>query len=369
MKPLSLSATYHLRRLLHQNLDRLSSIVAAGAGLKADPLSDLNSVIESLYLEEYAIAETVDQLERLASLHQSLVTQSARHRQELRKIEQEIFWLLGFKLKEIQSHGTILLVDDTVLNIKLLSKSLKDHGYEVYGITDSSIVDESAKEVQPDLILMDVVMPRFDGYEVCDRLKQSPLTRNIPILFMSGINDVMNKVRAFDHGGVDYVTKPFQLEELLARVDHHISFRNLQKRLEAQNLRLQQEAQERQETERLYRDMFENAVYGIFQSTPDGHYLKANLALARIYGYDSPEELITVVNDIAQQVYVDPNRRSQFVESLRERDSLLDFESQVYHKNGSKIWIAETVRKVLDSDEQLLFYEGMVRVIKPSLAA
>lgn len=364
MRQLSLAATYHIRRLLHQNLDRLSSIVAAGAGLKADPLCDFNSVIESLYLEEQAIDSTLDRLEHLSALHQSLNLQGAKHRQELRKIEQDIFWLLGFKIKETNTHGIILLVEDTPFNIKLLSKPLKDHGYEVHSETNGFAALESAKDLIPDLILMDIIMPGLDGYEVCDRLRKNPLTRNIPILFISTMNTAIDKVRAFDQGGVDYVTKPFQLEELLARVEHHISLRNLQKRLETQNVRLQQEAQERQQAERLYRDMFENAIYGIFQSTLDGHYLRANSALARIYGYDSSEQLIAAVNDIAQQLYVDPLRRTAFVTYLQEHDTIVDFESEVYRKDGSMIRIAETVRKVLDPNGQLLFYEGMVREIK-----
>jgi PAS domain S-box-containing protein len=112
-----------------------------------------------------------------------------------------------------------------------------------------------------------------------------------------------------------------------------------------------------------YRGIFENAVEGIFQTTPDGQYLSANPALARIYGYDSPEELIANLTSIQQQLYVNPNRRLEFIQMLQENDAVLGFESQVYRKDGSLIWISENARAVRDGAGNLLYYEGIVEDI------
>jgi len=115
-----------------------------------------------------------------------------------------------------------------------------------------------------------------------------------------------------------------------------------------------------QEAEQKYRSIFENAVEGIFQTTPDGCYLACNPALARIYGYASVEELLTALTDIERQLYVEPHRRQEFVERLNCTDSVSEFESQVYRKDGSIIWISENARAVRDDKGTLLYYEGFV---------
>ncbi|MEQ8971603.1 MAG: EAL domain-containing protein [Coleofasciculus sp. C1-SOL-03] len=118
------------------------------------------------------------------------------------------------------------------------------------------------------------------------------------------------------------------------------------------------------QAEAKYRSIFENALEGIFQSTADGHYISANPALARLYGYSSPDELMARLTDIEHQLYVDPQRRTEFVRLLQENDAVADFESQVYRKDGSVIWIAENARAVRDmTTGELLYYEGTVEDI------
>lgn len=112
-----------------------------------------------------------------------------------------------------------------------------------------------------------------------------------------------------------------------------------------------------------YRSIFENAVEGIFQTTPEGQYLSANPSLARMYGYDSPAELMASLTSIQQQLYVDPRRRSEFVHLLHKHDAVSNFESQVYRKDGSLIWISENARTVRDSNGKVLYYEGTVEDI------
>ncbi|MBD1939004.1 EAL domain-containing protein [Microcoleus sp. FACHB-68] len=114
------------------------------------------------------------------------------------------------------------------------------------------------------------------------------------------------------------------------------------------------------QAEEKYRSIFENAVEGIFQTTPEGRYLTANSMLARIYGYDSPAELMATLTDIQHQLYVNPDRRLQFSRLLQERDAVLDFESEIYRKDGSTIWISENARAIRDTGGTLLGYEGTV---------
>lgn len=115
--------------------------------------------------------------------------------------------------------------------------------------------------------------------------------------------------------------------------------------------------------EEKYRSIFENAVEGIFQTTPDGRYLSINPALARLYGYESPEEMIGAVTDIRRQVYVDPDRRNEFTRMLEAHDAVTGFEAQVYRKGGSVIWVSESARAVRDRQGALLCYEGTVEDI------
>ena len=112
-----------------------------------------------------------------------------------------------------------------------------------------------------------------------------------------------------------------------------------------------------------YRSMFENAIWGIFQTTADGQYLTANMALARIYGYDSPADMLTALTDVGRQLYVDPSRRDEFVRLMRENGRVSGFESQVYRRDGAIIWISENCREVHTASGSLLYYEGTVEEI------
>jgi len=117
------------------------------------------------------------------------------------------------------------------------------------------------------------------------------------------------------------------------------------------------------QAEARYRHLFENTVEGIFQITPDGHYLSANPALARIYGYESPEQLIANITSIQDQLYLDPDRRSEFIQLLQSGDGVMSFESQIKHRDGRITWISENARAVLDDNGNLLYYEGTVEDI------
>ena len=129
-------------------------------------------------------------------------------------------------------HEEILIVDDTPANLRLLSQMLTNQGYSVRAVTSGVRALESVRASAPSLILLDIRMPDMDGYEVCNELKDNERTRDIPVIFISALNEIEDKVKAFKLGGVDYITKPFQLEEVLARTETHLALRNLQKQLQ-----------------------------------------------------------------------------------------------------------------------------------------
>lgn len=129
----------------------------------------------------------------------------------------------------------------------------------------------------------------------------------------------------------------------------------------AQNITERKQAEEElRQAEARYRSIFENATEGIFQSTPTGCYINVNPALARIYGYDSPDDLLANFSDIGRQLYVETNRRAEFIRLMQEHDTVSNFESQIYRKNGSAIWISENARAVYDTSGTLAYYEGFV---------
>jgi len=123
----------------------------------------------------------------------------------------------------------ILVVDDTPANLRLLSEMLGGEGYRVRPVTSGGQALRAVQAALPDLVLLDIHMPDLDGYEVCRRLKADPRSRDVPVIFLSALHDVIDKVRAFEVGGVDYVAKPFHLEEVLARVRTHLTLRSLQR--------------------------------------------------------------------------------------------------------------------------------------------
>ena len=437
----------------------------------------------------------------------------------------------------------ILIVDDMPDNLRLLSTMLTCYGYQVRKAINGQLALQGAEISPPDLILLDINMPKMNGYQVCEKLKLSEKTKDIPVIFISALDDVMEKVKAFEVGGVDYITKPFQIEEVLARVQNQLSLRLLQSQLQLQarelhdrNSRLQEEIAERQRAEESirfllettraigeavdfhsalevilhqvgetigwdvgeawipdaegtvlqsapgwyasnarmdsfrsqseqltfamniglpgrvwaskqpewvedisqgyphflesqialeigfkagfgvpllvgeevlavlvffkisscrkdarfidvfnavgtqlgsliqrkqaeellriaqekYHSIVENAMEGIFQSTPSGGYISANPALAKLYGYDSPEELMSEIKNISQQLYVNQARRLEFVAAMEADNAVSGFESMVCRKDGRRIWVSENVRAVRDSKGELLYYEGTV---------
>lgn len=143
---------------------------------------------------------------------------------------------------------TILIVDDMPNNISVLFETLTHFGYKVLVARDGKSAIEQARIAQPDLLLLDVMMPGMDGFETCRRLKQDETLRSIPVIFMTALSDTIDKVNGFNMGAVDYITKPFQLQEVVSRINTHLEIRRLQYELEQTNSELERRVAERTES-------------------------------------------------------------------------------------------------------------------------
>ncbi|MBB3955241.1 two-component system response regulator [Novosphingobium sediminicola] len=189
---------------------------------------------------------------------------------------------------------TILVVDDNPVNLGVVGEHLEDNDYNVTVAQDGMEGLRRAELGQPDLILLDVMMPGIDGFETCRRLKANPATCDIPVIFMTALTDVTDKMSAFQAGGVDYISKPFQTEELLARVRTHLALREAQRQMARKNALLQSEIRarheaeiSRQQSEQSYRRLFETAHDGLLLlDAASGRVIDANPALVAMLGHD-----------------------------------------------------------------------------------
>jgi two-component system, sensor histidine kinase and response regulator len=156
----------------------------------------------------------------------------------------------------------VLVVDDTPANLKLLTSILSANGYSVRAAPNGDLALRSVQVKLPDIVLLDIKMPGLNGFEVCEKLKADPKTEEIPVIFISAMDDISDKVKAFSVGGVDYVTKPFEPEEVLARVGTHSKLYRLQIILEEQNGQLKELIQKQKEQEHVLIEQSKMAAMG-----------------------------------------------------------------------------------------------------------
>jgi len=199
-----------------------------------------------------------------------------------------------------------------------------------------------------DLALIDLSLPDGAGLANIERAQAEVL--HLPIIVLGHVDDEAVAIESVHVGAQDYLVKSQLNPQLLSRAILYAIERH---RADAALLAAEEK----------YRGIFEHIVEGIFQTSPEGRYLSANAALARIYGYASPEELMGSLQDIGLKLYVEPNRRAEFITIMQEHDTVTDFESRTYRKDGSIIWIAENVRAIRDAKGRLLYYEGTVEDI------
>ena len=250
----------------------------------------------------------------------------------------------------------LLIVDDESDNLDLLERIFR-RNYQILRAEDGfKALAILTKERDIAVIISDQRMPMMTGTEFLRQVAEShPDTLRIILTAHTDVGDLVeaiNKSKVFK-----YITKPYKAEELLEVVQQAVDIHEILKSRTSKLLN------DLEYAEAKYKGIFDNAVEGIFQTTLDGHYVVANQMLAQIYGYPSVEALVNSVTNIAKQVYVNPDRRQEFIKILHIHDTVSNFESQVYRRDGTKIWISENVRAIRDRDCNLIGFEGTVQDI------
>jgi PAS domain S-box-containing protein len=239
-------------------------------------------------------------------------------------------------------------------------------------------------EVRPDVILLDVMMPDIDGFQLCKQIKEIDAGRETPIIFISARSDMNDKLRAFEAGGVDYITKPFQVQEVLVRVKTHLHFRRLQLQLQqsnnelerrveartaellAANVTLTEEITERhrieeslRKSEETYRTLFEDSRDTIFIMTPSGHIVDMNSAGLDLLGYQR-EDLSYIQ---AVDLYVNATDYSHYRHRLETRGVVKDFEVKLKRQDGTHMDCLITANVRRDYQGEIIEYQGVIRDI------
>jgi diguanylate cyclase (GGDEF)-like protein/PAS domain S-box-containing protein len=263
--------------------------------------------------------------------------------------------------------ANILVVDDTPHNLHLLSATLTQQGFEVKGVINGLMALRVARSATPDLILLDITMPDMSGYEICQELKADPQTRDIPVIFLSALDDVIDKVKAFAVGGVDYITKPFQVEEVLVRINSQLTIQAA--KAEIRQLKAQLEERVKQRTAQLetaYRKL-EVAHQELQQEIQERH--KASNRLK-----ESEEKLESILNSLEDVVwsanavtfellYLNPAAQKVYDRKIAEFFNNPNLRLEVIHPEDRKrIEIQKAFKILLESGNLDLEY----RIIRPN---
>ncbi len=245
----------------------------------------------------------------------------------------------------------ILLVEDNPGDVRMLREHLAEAGagrFELTHVDRLSTGLERLADTSFDAVALDLSLPDSQGPATLARMHAA--AKGVPIVVLTGIEDEALGVQLVKAGAQDYLVK--------GRVTGPLLTRALRYAIERKAM---EEALRRAEEK--YRSIFDNAVEGVFQSTPSGRYLSVNPALARMYGYESPDALMRSVTDIEHEIYVDPNCRTELRRLLERRGIVRGFEYEVFRRDGSTIWISESVRAVRDAHGAVLYYEGTIEDI------
>jgi PAS domain S-box-containing protein len=250
--------------------------------------------------------------------------------------------------------GNILIVDAPALNLTRLSKFLSKAGYKVRHAANGALALSSVQLEKPDLILLDIIIPEISGYEVCSQLKASEQTRDIPVIFLSALQEGFDKVRAFEVGGADYITKPFQIQEVLARVENQLKVSRLQKQLLEQNARLSQESRNRQSAEAKLASAFRACPDPLaLASFPEGRVLEVNDSFCRFFGCSRSEALDKTSLEL--KISLSLADRSRFVKTLNKERAIRNWEVEVCAAGGE--------RKTVLMSAELIEVEGQECVL------
>ena len=271
----------------------------------------------------------------------------------------------GTDLGEMTRMADILIVDDESANLKLLSEMLGREGYRVRPANSPQLAIKSALGNPPDLMLLDVRMPDMDGFEVCGLLKHDERTRDIPILFISALQDTKDKVRGFEAGGVDFISKPFQEEEVLARVRTHLKLHNMQRHLEELVVKRTDEAIASEER---FRVTFERAGVGIAHVAPNGRFLRLNKKYCDIFGFSNEEMVSMTFMDVTHSKDLEKDLASYKDMLAGIRDTYAT-EKRYIRKDGSVVWCELAVSTVRDQEGNLNYFVSILQDISDRIRA
>lgn len=269
---------------------------------------------------------------------------------------------------ESESVGCVVIVDDNSDNLRALKAILDTQGYDTFAAINGKLAIQAISSVKPDVILLDIMMPDMNGYQVCEQLKAGEKTQHIPVIFISALDDTMDKVKAFETGGVDYILKPFEAEEVLARVKTHVALSRVHKELEASHIQLQKFSRYMEEANK-ERESFCYAV---------SHDLLAPLrrisSFSLIIREDYSEDLTDEINKYLLKIETGVSFMGELINSLLDlsrvgRRALIP--EQVNLSNAAQLICeqlaaANSERKVKISIEPDLFAlcdEGLVNVV------
>ena len=250
----------------------------------------------------------------------------------------------------------ILVVDDTPENLAVLTRVLREHGHSVVTALSGKRALQVASRETPDLVLLDVRMPEMDGYEVCRRFKADPALAAIPIVFISAEADTEIKMKAFTSGGVDFISKPFEPEEVLARVQTHLALRALEKKLEQQ---LTHRTEQLQASERRYRSLVETLHddYFFYSLDPDGQVVYVSQSISTVLGY-TPDEFSAHYHDYLTSVPLNEQaRQHRRLVCSGERPPAYPIE--IRHRNGEIHRFEISECPILDPQGAVLAVEGI----------
>jgi len=282
----------------------------------------------------------------------------------------------------------ILIVDDFPDNLRVLSTALADQGFQVRCAKNGAMALMALKKISPDLILLDVNMPEMDGYEVCQAIKADPSIYNIPIIFLSALDDAFDKIKAFNAGGADYITKPFQIEEVLIRIKYQLELRRakedveqlnqlLEHRIEERtqqliqvNQALELEIQERKLAEERVR-MSEERLESIFNTLEDGlisyssdysRIFYLNSSIEKIYGY-SLEECLKNPKLFIDLIHPDDRCRVEASRCQINARYSISEEYRIVHSDQKITWINERSHSIFDPQHNDFRVDSIVRDI------
>lgn len=250
--------------------------------------------------------------------------------------------------------NTVLIVDDIYENINLAANILFAESIDVIFNQTGKEAVESAQKYLPDLILLDVMMPEMNGFEVCKAIKQNINTQHIPIIFLTAKNDEATIVKGFNVGAVDYITKPFLEQELIMRVNNQI--------------KLQEQKKKIIRSEKKYKSLFEESPIGMYRTNEKGEILLANKALVEMLEYDSLEDLknsIDLINNSQNHV----KNRESFIKKIKKSGKIFEFVNIWYTKHNNPINVIENARVYSSQNGKETYFEGSVENVTAKLKA